>query len=181
MHLKIENTIALIIDIQSKLLPFIHENSSVIDSNIKLIKGLSALEIPIIVTEQYPKGLGATDESIQSALGEHYKPIEKLTFSCWGCDEFVEKIKSYGKPNIIITGIETHICVMQTVRDLLANDFSPIIVSNCISSRNPIDKQEGIQRMLDEGAFIGTYESVLMELTVSSKHLKFKEISNIIK
>lgn len=181
MYLTTENTIALIIDIQAKLLPFIDGSESLVGSNVRLIKGIASLDIPIIVTEQYPKGLGATDEAIQAALGENYKPIEKDTFSCWGCQEFVEKIKSYGRKNVIISGIETHICVMQTVRDLSANGFCPIVACDCVSSRKAFDKKYGIKRMMQENAIVGTYESILMELTLGSKNPKFKEISNIIK
>lgn len=181
MKLTAENSVALIIDIQSKLLPYIFESEKLIESNIRLINGLHLLNIPIIVTEQYPKGLGETDSSIKDALSNDYQPIIKDTFSCIGCETFLDKIKEIGKKNVIVTGIETHICVMQTVRDLIANDFNPFVVVDCVSSRKVHDKQYGLERMFREGAFPATYESVLMEIANTSKHPNFKELSKIIK
>ncbi len=182
MKLNKTNTVALVVDIQTKLLPFIHNSDELIEKSVRLINGLMTLEIPIIVTEQYPRGLGSTDERIINALQDDYKPIEKNTFSCCGCDEFTEVLTNYGNSNILVIGIESHICVMQTVVDLLQKSLlTPLVVADCISSRNPIDKKYGIKRMLKEGSFIGTMESVLMEITESSKNPQFKTISNIIK
>lgn len=181
MFLNIDNSIALIIDIQSKLLPHIYKNELLIESNVRLIKGLKLLGVPIIITEQYPKGLGETDKSVIEALGDAYQPIIKDTFSCFGCETFIDKLKQLGRKNVIVTGIETHICVMQTVRDLIANDFNPFIVADCVSSRKKHDKKYGLKRMFREGALPATYESVLMEIAHTSKHPDFKELSKIIK
>jgi len=181
MNLSLGNSIGLIIDIQSKLLPHIYENEKLIESNIRLIRGLRLLGVPIIITEQYPEGLGETDVSLIEALGNDYQPIIKDTFSCIGCETFLDKIKEIGRKNVIVSGIETHICVMQTVRDLIASDFNPFVVVDCVSSRKSHDKQYGLERMFREGAFPATYESVLMEIANTSKHPNFKELSKIIK
>ncbi|HOM03935.1 MAG TPA: hydrolase [Candidatus Kapabacteria bacterium] len=181
MVLTPDNSIALIIDIQSKLLPYIYQNDELINNNARLINGLKLLEVPIIITEQYPKGLGTTSERLIEVLCDAYKPIEKDTFSCLGCDEVLNRLRQSRRKNVIITGIEAHICVMQTVRDLIASDFNPFVVADCISSRKLYDKEYGLKRMLREGAFPSTYESVLMEITHTSKHPKFKEISKTIK
>lgn len=181
MVLTPDNSIGLIIDIQSKLLPYIYQNEELINNNERLISGLKLLGIPIIITEQYPKGLGTTADRLIEVLGEDYKPIEKDTFSCLGCNEVLETLRQSRRKNVIITGIEAHICVMQTVRDLIANDFNPFVVADCVSSRKLFDKKYGLKRMFREGAFPGTYESVLMEITNTSKHPKFREISKIIK
>lgn len=175
MVLTPDNSIALIIDIQSKLLPYIYQNDELINNNARLINGLKLLEVPIIITEQYPKGLGTTSERLIEVLCDAYKPIEKDTFSCLGCDEVLNRLRQSRRKNVIITGIEAHICVMQTVRDLIASDFNPFVVADCISSRKLYDKEYGLKRMLREGAFPSTYESVLMEITHTSKHQSSKK------
>lgn len=181
MNLSTNDTIAIVIDIQSKLVPFIADAESLRNNNIRLIKGLRELEIPIIVTEQYPRGLGTTDEQIQTALSDDYRPIIKDTFSCVRNEEFLKALNSFGKKNIIVVGIEAHICVMQTVIDLVSSGYNPIVAADCISSRSLNDKKYAIKRMIKENAWIGTYESMLMELTVGSYNPKFKAISSIIK
>lgn len=180
MRILKENTIALVIDIQEKLLPAMFEKEE-IERNIKiLINGLNALNIPIIVTEQYPKGLGNTINSVKELFND-FNAIEKLSFSCMDEPKFVDKLKSTGKKNVVITGIEAHVCVNQTVIDLIANGFTPIVVVDCISSRKPSDKQTGLERMKCEGAIFTTYEAILFELCRFAGNEAFKIISKLVK
>lgn len=181
MRLTQENTIAVVIDFQAKLMPFIHEHQELIRRSSNLIEGLALLDIPLITTEQYTKGLGSTVEEIKNALGNHYQPIEKDTFSCVKNAEFLDAIRALGRKNVIVLGIEAHICVQQTVLDLIDLNFNPIVASDCISSRQINDKKFALKRMTKHGAFGGTYESILMELLVGSSHPNFKAISKIIK
>ena len=175
-----ENTIAVIIDVQDRLFPHIYENIELERNLGKLVKGLKILDIPLIITEQYSKGLGFTIPSLKSELPE-YQAIEKISFSC--CDEqvFRKSLLDSGKTNVIIAGIESHICVMQTVNDLIEIGLLPVVIEDCVSSRNLNDKKISIKRMRQEGAIISTYESILFELCRLSGTDKFKEISKLVK
>jgi nicotinamidase-related amidase len=180
MRILKDRTIALVIDLQERLFPFIHENEKLLKNVPILVQGLKALGIHIFVTEQYIKGLGPTVDPIAQALGD-IKRIEKMSFSC--CDEprLMEGIAVTGKENVIIAGIESHVCVLQTVIDLIRNGYHPIVVEDCISSRKETDKRIAIERMKKEGAIITTYESVLFELLRYSGTEQFKIISRLVK
>jgi nicotinamidase-related amidase len=180
MRIKKEESIGLIIDVQSKLVPYINEYQVVISNITKLIRGLDILGIEFILTEQYPKGLGKTDETIQKVLSK-FIFFEKMSFSCCYSTDFINTIRSKNKKNIIISGIESHVCVLQTVIDLIEIGFQPVVVENCISSRFINDKKIALYRMLKEGAIITTYESILFELCELSGTDVFKLISKIIK
>lgn len=180
MRFKKENTGALIVDVQEKLFPHM-ENHNTLLANLEILtKGLMTLEIPIIVTQQYTKGLGNTIPEIAGILGK-FLPIEKITFSCWGESQFVDTIKKSEKKNFIIAGIETHVCIMQTAVDLLDNGFVPVVIEDCISSRKKNDKRIAVDRMKKEGIFISTYESILFELCTIAGTSQFKTISHLVK
>ena len=181
MRIRKEDTAALIIDIQSRLFPLIWEHSEVEEKNLKLIEGLKALDIPIVLTEQYPKGIGKTIESIQTKLEDAYTPIEKIEFSCCANEHFISELAKLDKEIIIFTGIEIPVCVLQTVVDLLEKDYLPVVVEDCVSSRKENDKRIAIERMRQEGALITTFESILFELTEVSGTEQFKQISKIVK
>lgn len=180
MRIKKENTIGVVIDIQSRLYPFIQDADTLTKNNTILIKGLRVLNIPIVVTQQYTKGLGETIPELAEALGE-YKHIEKTAFSC--CDEprFNEDLALASKMYVVVTGIEAHVCVMQTVNDLIGQGYIPVVVEDCIGSRNPNDKKIAIERMRQSGAIITTYESILFELLKYSGTDQFREISQLVK
>ena len=180
MRIKKENSIAVVIDVQRKLYPFISDNEKLTGNIVRLIKGIKALDIGIIVTVQYLKGLGDTIEQVKEALG-NFIHIEKSSFSCCGDPEFMKKLKASGKKNVILCGIESHVCVLQTALDLIANGFQPVLIEDCVSSRNLNDKKIAVDRMRQEGAIISTYESILFELLEISGTETFKEISKIVK
>jgi hypothetical protein len=165
---------------QERLYPHIHNHEQLTKNTEILIRGLKALDIEILATEQYTKGLGFTIAPLKSLLND-ITFIEKQAFSC--CDEprFFETLNFIGPRNVIIAGIETHVCVMQTVIDLIETGFKPIVVEDCVSSRKPNDKQIALQRMQQEGAIITTVESLLFELLRHSGTETFKEISKLIK
>lgn len=181
MLLNRKNCLLLQIDIQEKLVPAMLDGEYVIENCTKLIQGLKLFNIPMIVTEQYPKGLGSTVEPLINELAEQYTPIEKSTFSCMKNENFVEMLENYGKNNIIITGMESHICVLQTVLELKAAGYHPIVVEDCICSRKDNDHYIALERMIKEQVTITTYESVLMEVCERSDIPEFKTISKIIK
>jgi len=180
MRIHKDQVVGLFIDFQERLYPFIHNHEELTRNTSILIQGLKVLGIPILVTEQYVKGLGPTIEPLKNLLHEN-KFIEKQAFSC--CDEprFSESLALTFKHHIIIAGIETHVCVLQTVVDLLESGYKPIVIENCVSSRKPEDKRAALERMKMEGAVISTYESILFELLRYSGTEPFKAISRLVK
>lgn len=180
MRILKEQTAGLVIDIQERLYPYIHGHEQLTKNVGILIAGLKTIGIPLIVTEQYTKGLGTTIEPVQMVLGD-YDPLEKMAFSC--CDDtgFSGALEKVDRRFIIITGIEAHVCVLQTTIDLLDRNYTPVVVEDCISSRNLNDKNVAVQRMRREGAVITTYESVLFELLRYSGTDEFKAVSRLVK
>jgi nicotinamidase-related amidase len=175
-----EQSCGLIIDIQERLFPHIYKHDLIAGNTATLIRGLKILELPLILTQQYTVGLGETISVIKKSMPE-FAPVEKNCFSC--CDEplFMESLKKLDKKFVIIAGMEAHVCVLQTVLDLLANNYIPVVIENCISSRKNRDKKTAVERMRQEGAIISTYESILFELTRFAGTSQFKEISKIVK
>jgi len=180
MKITADHSIALIIDFQEKLVPHMHEEQEMIKKTEILIQGLKVLEIPVIATQQYSKGLGSTISSISQHLSGIPK-IEKLTFSCCGEPGFMNELRMHHKKFVIIAGIETHVCVLQTATDLITAGYLPVVIEDCVSSRNPGDKITALNRMRDEGSIISTCESILFELCQIAGTDKFKAISKLVK
>ncbi|MGN0251721.1 MAG: hydrolase [Oliverpabstia sp.] len=180
MKIKREQCLTLLIDDQIKLLPAIYESALLLQNTKILLQGLRILEVPIQITQQYTKGLGMSDPSI-FRYAEITDYLEKRTFSCWGEEEIRRTIQESGCRQIILAGIETHICVLQTALDLLQNGYEVILVEDCVSSRKLSDKQTAIQRMIQEGVIVTSYESLLFELMETSCYPRFKEISALVK
>ena len=178
--LTLENTLLLAIDFQERLMPVISNHEELTNKSKTLISGCRILDVPILTTQQYTKGLGETIAPLREALGE-FEPIEKISFSCCGCLDFVAKLKETGKKDILISGIEAHVCVQQTVLDLLDSGYYVYVAADCISSRCDINRQYAEMRMRDAGAIITTMESALFELLKSADHPKRKEITNLVK
>jgi nicotinamidase-related amidase len=181
MRIQRNDTVALLIDLQYRLFPHIYEFEQLELNTVRLLEGLKVLNIPLIVTEQYTKGLGQTLPSIQEVLMEKYQPIEKMAFSCCDSEAFMDKLKSQGKKNVVLFGIESHVCVLQTSIDLIEQGFRPVVVEDCVSSRKLSDKTTAIERMHYEGAIITSYESILLELCRTSGTDEFRSVSKIIK
>jgi nicotinamidase-related amidase len=175
-----ENTALLIIDIQERLAAVMKMKDAVVTNCLHLIELAKMLNIPVLLTEQYPKGLGQTVEEIRKALPA-YKPVEKLTFSC--CDEpaFLSEIKRLDKKNLILTGMETHICVLQTCIGLLRNGFNVHLVRDAVCSRNKENWKIASQFMRDAGAVITCTETVLFQLLKIAGTEEFKAIAKRIK
>ena len=180
MRINREACIGLVIDIQEKLFLHMDQKDELLRRCIILLEGLQVLKVPVLITEQYPKGLGPTLERINQLLKAN-NPIEKISFSC--CDEpvFDQSMDRLKHNTLIICGIEAHVCVLQTVVDLVASGYKPVVVSDCVSSRNAEDKRIALERMRDEGAMITTCESILFELTREAGTDEFKAISRLIK
>jgi len=180
MRIKAEDTLAIVVDYQTKLMPAIFENDVLISKSEILLKGLKELEIPMIVSQQYTKGLGETVEPIKEAIGE-FEAFDKITFSLYQDEELKKAIDESGKKNMVRCGAEAHICVLQTVIDLCEAGYNVFLIEDCIGSRKPNDKKMALKRAQKEGAFITTYEAVLYELTVGAANPHFKAISKLTK
>lgn len=176
-----QNTAAIVIDYQEKLLPVISEKERILQNTVKLVKGLKILSIPMIMTQQYTRGLGNTVSEITDAA-ETTDFIDKVTFSCFQNEQVKQFIeKSPERMTVLLCGIETHICVLQTALDLKAAGYEPVLVTDCMSSRKESDHQAALQRAIQEKIIVTTYESVLFELMGHAKCNGFKEISALIK
>ena len=180
MRILQKETAAVVVDVQERLLPHIYDGKKILQKCIKLIEGLQILSLPVIVTQQYTKGLGPTDPAIVKKFSE-FNYIEKTAFSCFEEPAFKEEVSILDRKNIIICGIESHVCVLQTCLDLIDGEYIPVIVEDCVSSRNPDDKNVAVERMRQEGARITTLESLLFELTRSAGNEMFKSISRLVK
>ncbi len=180
MRIRKEHSAGLIIDIQERLFPSIQENDLLFKNTMLLITGLQILDIPVLASEQYTQGLGFTVTEIRNMF-EPALIYEKTAFSC--CDDpgIQASLKNLHRKNIIIAGIEAHVCVLQTTVDLLENGYLPVIVEDCIASRKKVDKSIAIERMRQEGALITSYESILFELARVSGTEQFKAISKLVK
>jgi nicotinamidase-related amidase len=180
MRILREETAAVAVDIQERLLPHIHEGDIMLGNCLKLIEGLKILSIPVIVTQQYTRGLGSTVPAVVQMFPS-FSHIEKISFSCLGEPAFNKEIARLGKSNIILFGIESHVCVLQTCLDLLEEGKYAVVVEDCISSRKPDDKRVAVERMRQEGARITTMESLLFELARVAGNETFRNISRIVK
>ncbi|NTW48220.1 MAG: hydrolase [Chlorobiales bacterium] len=178
--LTIENTALVVVDVQGKLAGLMYRKEDLFENLNRLIKGAQILQIPIILTEQYPKGLGPTASELSELMPE-VKPIEKITFSCCGNDAFSQAIKALGRRQLLLTGIETHICVYQTAIDLLSSGFEVQVVTDAVSSRKRSNKRIGLERMKMAGAIPTSTEMALFELLRVAEGEKFREISKLVK
>jgi nicotinamidase-related amidase len=180
MRILREECAAVVVDIQERLLPHMYESDILLTSCLKLIEGLKILSVPMLFTQQYSRGLGQTVHPIVQIVSD-FKHIEKISFSCCGEPIFENELASMGKPDIILCGIESHVCVMQTCIDLLDTGKKVVVVEDCVSSRKPGDKRIAIERMRQEGARITTLESLLFELSRVAGNETFRNISRIVK
>lgn len=173
------STIACFIDIQEKFIPHIHEADALLKRTGILLQGLEALGIPLLFTEQVPEKLGKTVEPVCNAVD--FSPFAKNCFSCADDSGFLGKLESSGRKTVLLAGIETHICVLQTAIDLLEKGYHVFIIEDCVSSRTLANKENGIGRMKQHGAIITCVETVLFELCRVAGSDTFKTISKLVK
>ena len=180
MRLEREHTACLVIDIQERLFPAMTAREEFLKNTLILIKGLQVLGVPLTVTQQYTKGLGETIPEIRACLPDFHF-TEKTEFSC--CDEpsVMQQLFASGIETIILCGIESHVCVLQTAIDLKAAGIRPVVVADAVTSRNPASADLARERFRHEGIMISSAESILFELLRSSAAPEFKEISRLVK
>lgn len=176
-----ERTALLLVDVQEKLFPYVENSCIVMHSMQKAIRGFQILGLPIYVTEQYPKGLGATVATLKGLLGHSQQYLVKTAFSCLDDEAIKEKLLSLPIDQWVIIGIEAHVCILQTAKDLLQQRKQVVVLNDAISSRSIYDFSTAIAELRDCGARISSTETVLFELLRTSKASEFKEISQLIK
>lgn len=176
----IEQSVLLVIDLQGKLYDSMDNKKDLEKKVWALIEGIKILDIPLIWTEQLPEKIGNTAAQI-AALLKAYQPIEKVSFSCLPNRRFREALTALNRKQVIVCGIEAHVCVYQTVVDLIAEGYQVQIVDDAVSSRDAHNKAIAIARMQDAGAKLTTVEMILCELLKTSEHKSFKEILQLIK
>ncbi|MBI9018913.1 MAG: isochorismatase family protein [Phycisphaerae bacterium] len=175
-----QNALLLIIDMQQAFDSAVHEFGKIVERARIMIESAKLLDIPIIVSEQFPQGLQRTVDVLQKALGDiHY--YEKTEFSCLRNEEIFQAVKDSGRSQVLLAGVESHVCVSQTAYDLQATGLEPIILADVVSSRRPFDKQIALGRFRADSMEITTTEAAIFEILRDSKHPCFKEISKLIR
>jgi nicotinamidase-related amidase len=170
------NTALLVVDVQERLVRAIASQEGVVWNIRRLIDGAKVLGLPVVGTEQYPQGLGPTVPELADRLG----PVpSKLTFSCGGCPEIFDTLRAAGKFNLLVCGIETHVCVQQTVLDLLADGWRTYVAVDAVGSRFNVDHQSALRRMESSGATLTTTEAALFEWCEVAGTPQFKQISRL--
>ncbi|MCK5023911.1 MAG: hydrolase [Candidatus Aenigmarchaeota archaeon] len=177
---KREKSCLVVIDVQEKFRPVIHEFDEVVENISKLVKSFQILKVPVIVTEQNPEKLGKTVPEISEVI-ENNESINKMHFSCCGEKTFSDKIKASGAKDIILCGVETHVCVLKTALDLLKDDYNVYVVCDAVSSRKKFDTKIAIKRLRQSGVFLNTVESIIFQLMDSAGTDEFREIIRVVK
>jgi len=177
--LETDNTVVLVIDIQGKLASLMQEKERLYDNTARMLRAAKVLGLQVICTEQYPDGLGPTVPQIAEHLDAD--PIAKLSFSCWGSEAIRGALKQTGRTQVLISGIETHICVYQTAIDLLAEGYEVHVLTDAVSSRTQANRRLGLERMKDAGAVMTGVEMALFEMLKVAKGDQFKEIAQIVR
>jgi hypothetical protein len=178
MRIEKENSLLLVVDIQEKLFPYIENHEALSKKAVTLAEGMKALGVPMLAARQYPRGLGDTIEDLRPFFTGY---CDKTTFSCCADEPLLVRLQEMRRKNIIIIGIEAHICVLQTVVDLKARGFLPIVVTDAVGSRNHHDYDTALRRMEYEGAILTTVESILFEFCREAGTDVFKIISRLVK
>jgi len=177
--LTVENALFVLVDLQEKLTPAIHEHERVVERTAVLVQGLKALGVPMLWTEQNPAGLGPTVPALADLMAG--EPITKMAFSCCGEPAFMEALRDAHRDHVILAGIETHVCVYQTAEDLLAAGCEAHVVADAVGSRAPGNRTVGIEKMRDAGVAVTSVETVLFELMKTAEHPAFRDILRIVK
>ncbi len=178
--LKIENAILVVIDVQGKLATLMHRKEEFYKNVVRMIRGAQVLDIPVIWNEQLPDKLGPTIPEIKEVLAGS-APLAKKTFSCCGNNEFTVQLKDSTRKQVLLVGMETHVCVYQTAIDLVESGYEVHLVADAVSSRIPENIKIGLNAIKDAGAKITCVEMALFELLQVAEGDKFKQIINIVK
>ncbi len=170
----------VVVDVQERLLPAIFDGEPLLQNVVRLIKAAVILRLPVLLTEQYRKGVGATVPAVAAAIPD-FAPMEKMAFSCFGATGFEEALLARQVSDVVLCGIEAHVCVLQTCFDLLERGFRPFVVADAISSRAAGNHELGVSRMRDAGAIMVSTEMILFELLERAGTEEFKQVLALVK
>ena len=179
--LELSKSALVVIDMQEAFRNSIANFTAIAQQIAKMVQGATILGLPVLITEQYPKGLGHTAPEIVAVLPPAAEVVEKTSFSSCGAAPFQAQLAQTKANQIIVCGIEAHICVNQTVHDLLSADFRVHLLTDCVGSRNPGDRKTATRKMQMSGAIFSTVEMALFELMRDAKHEQFKAIQKLVK
>jgi nicotinamidase-related amidase len=178
--LQAEKSVLLLVDVQARLLPSMAEPDGVVERAGILLKAAQALGVPILASEQYPAGLGPTVPALRALLPEG-AVMAKMRFSCAGDPAIADRLQSLRRPQVVLVGIEAHVCVLQTAMDLMARGHAPFVVADAVSSRAPANKEVAIARMREAGITVATTEMVVFEWLGQAGTPVFKTLSKLIR
>ena len=180
MRMTADATCLLVVDVQERLLPVMADKAAV-EKNVQiLLQAARRMNVPILASEQYPKGLGPTVPSVRGLLNDD-EVIEKMAFSCMGEEGFVSRFSELGRRRVVLCGIESHVCVLQTALDLLDLGVDVIVIADAVSSRTPENKALGLERLRAAGAQVASVEMAVFEWLERAGTPEFKELSGLIK
>lgn len=179
-HPTLEDSLLLVVDVQGRLARLMHESDAMIHAQSVLIQACRLLDIPVVWAEQLPEKLGATVDELQDPLSG-LSPCAKSSFGCMGDSALRERIEASGRKQILLCGIETHVCVWQTAAALLRDDYSVHLVADATSSRSVFNRDIGFRRMESAGVHLSNVEMVLFELMVDATHPKFRDVTKLLK
>lgn len=171
----------VVIDIQEAFRSAVPDFALIASRASMAVRGFQTLGVPVLVTEQYPEGLGKTAEELQLVFDENAEVFEKTAFSSCGATPFVERLGEADIRQVVLCGLETHVCVNQTAHDLMDRGFQVHVMTDCVASRFSHDREAGLGKMLASGAVSSSVEMALFELMRDSTHEKFKEIQALIR
>ena len=176
-----DNTLVIVVDLQEAFRQPIFEFEKIVARTAIVVQGARLLNLPVLVTEQYPQKLGATVPEIKSVLPDGVTIVDKTAFSCCGASVLIEQLERLRRKQIVLCGIEAHVCMSQTAHDLLARGYQVHVLEDCTSSRTPQNREVGLAKMRRSGALPSSSEMVLFELMADARHEHFRAISKLVK
>ena len=180
MRLSPESTVFVLVDVQGKLAQLMHGKETLFENLRKAVAGILALEIPILWLEQNPSKMGETIPELRELL-EGHAPIPKMSFSACGEPVFMEKLAETGRECVLLAGIETHVCMIQTVTDLVEQGYRVQVMADAVSSRSRENRQIGLERIRTAGAELTSVEMALFELMRTAEHPRFRDLLKIVR
>lgn len=174
------NSVLCVVDIQERLMPAMYNQTTILRGSAALVQAAKLLDVPVLVTEQYPRGLGHTVPEMQAVI-EGLPVFEKTTFSCFGSMEFDLALKNTARNTLVLCGIESHVCVLQTALDAFNAVDRVVVVADAVGSRAEANHELALKRLRHAGVEVVSVEMTLMEWLRDAKHPKFKEVQALIK
>lgn len=171
----------VIFEMQERLLPAVRDHKEVLENIMNMVRAAKILNVPIILTEQYPKGLGSTVPELMELLGPEIQPMEKLSFSAFGSDEFKGRLKELSVKSLILCGLECHICINQTAHDGISEGYYVHVLTDGVSSRTKGNYKAGLKKLRASGAVLTTTEMALYELMEVAKTDEFDEVLKVLR